>query len=143
MKSIIKTAAFLFLLATTWSCNEQHMMRTLNDAQKLQTNKQLFIGKPLKKLLKEIKPEIKMVLVRESWAEAIGVIIFKFVDREGYKKYNKEGKVPLGVNVMIKEKLEWDKSDKPLADREKWTKEDAKKYGDLTIVDIRVYGENF
>ncbi len=35
----------------------------------------------------------------------------------------------------LKESFEWDRSNKPLAAREKWTKEDAIKYANLTIVD--------
>ena len=38
------------------------MVQTPNDAHKLKINEQQFIHKPLKNLLKEIKPEIKTVL---------------------------------------------------------------------------------
>lgn len=38
------------------------MVQTPNDAHKLKINEQKFIHKPLKNLLKEIKPEIKTVL---------------------------------------------------------------------------------
>jgi len=118
------------------------MMRTVSDAQKLKTNEQLFIGKPLKTLLKEIKPEIKMVFVESKRADgALSYIVFRFVDRQTWQKEYGEGKTPLGIRVFIKEHFEWDKTDKSPAERLSWTKEDAKKYGDLTIVAIRVYGE--
>ena len=143
MRYLFKTIAIIFLLTTNFCCHYQQIMRTVKDAQKLQTNKKSFIGKPLKNLLKEVGPEIKMVFVEPDRADgALSYIMFKFVDREGQKIYNREHKIPLGITVFVKEKFEWDKSNKPLAEREKWTKEDEKKYGNLTVLDIRVYGED-
>lgn len=141
MKFLIITT-LIFLVFGSFSCKSQQIMRTLNDAQKLQSNKRFFIGKPLYTLLKEIAPEIKTALVRESSAENLGAFIFRFVDRENQKKYNKDRKFPLGITVFVKEKLECNPADKPMGEREKWTKKDEKKYGNLTVMDIRVYGEN-
>jgi hypothetical protein len=130
-----------FLATITASCNAQ-IMKQQKDAEKLEDKKELFIGKPLKKLLKEIGPEIKLVFASgDRTNEAASYMIFRFVDREGEKPYNKARKMPIGVRVMIKEKFEWDKTAKPVSEREKWTREDALKYGNLTIVDIRVHGE--
>ena len=61
MKNTIKTFAILFLLIN-YSCKAQQLVQTPNDAYKLKTNEQQFLNKPLKNLLKEIKPEIKFVL---------------------------------------------------------------------------------
>ena len=58
MKNTIKTFAILFLLLS-YSCKAQQMVQTTKDVSKLKTNEQQFINKPLKNLLKEIKPEIK------------------------------------------------------------------------------------
>jgi hypothetical protein len=73
---------------------------------------------------------------------SLGSLVFIFIDSEEYKKYNKEGKVPLGIIVFVKESFEWDKSNKPLDERRNWTNEDADKYGNLTIVDIRISEKN-
>ena len=63
-------------------------MRTVNDAPKIQSNKQAFIGRPLKDLLKEILPQIKMVTIRESSIERLRAFTFKFVDSNEIKSYN-------------------------------------------------------
>ena len=51
MKNLLKVFAFFILITINHSCHaQQQMMRTLNDAQKLKANEQLFINKPLKTL---------------------------------------------------------------------------------------------
>lgn len=60
MKITIRNLSLLMiLLFSIYSCNAQKMMRTINDAKKLQINKNEFVGKPFSKLLGQIKPEIK------------------------------------------------------------------------------------
>jgi hypothetical protein len=59
MKIIIKTFAILVLFISS-SCKAQQMAQTITDVYKLKSNEQQFINKPLKKLLDQIKPEIKM-----------------------------------------------------------------------------------
>lgn len=142
MKSLLRISAFACLLAIYSSCYSQQIMRSVGDAQNLLSKKRLFIGQPLSTLLKEIKPEIKMVFAEGNRADgALSYLVFNFVDREGQKKYTKEGKKSLRITVFLKERFVWSKSDKPVAEGEKWTKEDAKKYGNLTVVDFRVSGE--
>ena len=58
MKNILRTFALLFILSNN-SCKAQQMVQTTKDAYLLKTSEQQFINKPLKNLLKEIKPEIK------------------------------------------------------------------------------------
>ena len=116
------------------------MMRTINDAQKLKTNEKLFIGKPLKEVLKEIKPEIKMVFAEPNRSHgAASFFMFRFIDLEEEKKYNKVGKRPLSVTIFVKEKFHWDKTDLPRSDQLKWTNSDKRKYQNLTVAYIRVY----
>lgn len=57
MKNTIRIITILLLLIN-YSCKAQ-MVQTTKDVYLLKTNEQLFINKPLKILLKEIKPEIK------------------------------------------------------------------------------------
>ena len=132
----------LFLLITAaYNCRSQQLIQVVKDAYKLKENGQLFIDKPLKNLLNEIVPEIKMVFAEGNRAHsALSYFIFRFVDLEGYKKYNCAGKKPLGIRVMIKEPFEWNKSREDII---KWTKEDAEKFGNLTVVYISVYGEAY
>lgn len=137
----MKFFPLIFFLVIT-SCHSKKMMRTLNDAKKLEINQKQFIGKPLKALLEQIKPQIKMVSVRESSAETPGAIIFKFVDSEEIKKYNKQGKYPLGITVFLKEPFYFDAKNKPKGKKLSWTEEDTKKYGNLTVTGIRVFGNN-
>ncbi|HEY0066409.1 MAG TPA: hypothetical protein VGB46_03575, partial [Flavisolibacter sp.] len=85
MNRIIKMLAVAFLATITASCNAQ-IMKQQKDAEKLEDKKELFIDKPLKKLLKEIGPEIKLAFVSGDRADgAASYIIFRFVDREGEK----------------------------------------------------------
>ncbi len=141
MKYLFKISVSIIFTFNT-SCYAQ-LMQTLNDAQKLKENKGSFIGKPLVTLLKEIKPEIKVAFVETDRADgAWSYIMFKFIDSTQFYKYKKGGKAPLGITVFLKEKFEIGKPDKPIAERLSWKKEDEKKYGNLTIADIRVYGEN-
>ena len=83
-------------------------MQTQNDAKKLKANEQLFINKPLKTLLKEIKPEIKMVTATPSKniQSRIGYFIFRFVDTRRYDSSRQKGKYPQQITVFVKEPFE-------------------------------------
>ncbi|PWA11561.1 hypothetical protein [Flavobacterium laiguense] len=70
MKNILKTIAILFLFANN-SCKAKQMVQTTKDVYLLKTNEQQFINKPLKDLLKEIKPEIKT-----AWATLSDPMLF-------------------------------------------------------------------
>ena len=87
MKSTIFFAAFLLGIT---SCNTQRLVLKVNDAKKLEANEDNFIGKPLKKVLSEIKPKIKFVYgnPENTWAGATGwtYFTFYFVDKEEGKK---------------------------------------------------------
>lgn len=61
MKILFKILLSFFLVVTAISCKAQ-LVQTTNDVKKLIENKNLFIGKPLEVLLKEVKPEIKMAI---------------------------------------------------------------------------------
>ena len=57
MKNRLQLFAILFILISS-SCKSQ-MVQNTKDAYLLKENEQKFIDKPLKDLLKEIKPQIK------------------------------------------------------------------------------------
>ena len=58
MKNTLKIIAILFLLMN-YSCKAQQLVQTTKDVYQLKMNNQQFINKPLRELLKEIKPQIK------------------------------------------------------------------------------------
>ena len=141
MTHLFKTT-FIFLLIANYSCYAQQMVKTTNDAKKLELNEKQFIGRPLKTLLKEINPKIERVIGSPGNIERPGYFIFYFIPNKDYNLYRKKNKIPLTVKVYIKEPFEWNRRNKPKNNWLDWTIEDEKKYGDLTIGAIRVYGEN-
>lgn len=137
MKNTFKTLAILFLLVYS-SCKAQQMVQTPNDAHKLKINEQQFLNKPLKYLLNEIKPEIKTAFGTLDFPSYFS---FRFIDSEEIKRRSLENN-SLGLYVYVKEPIEWD-SDKRTKGKEfLWTKEDVEKYGNLTVIRIRVIGKD-
>lgn len=131
---------FLFLFLSS-GCQTQYIMRTLSDAQKIKTNEKKFVGKPLINLLKEIKPKIEMVTANPSPNNRVrlGYFIFRFEDRNTYDSIRTQGKYPLGITVFVKEPFRWDIHERPKGDEFRWTKDDIKRLGNLTIVGITVF----
>lgn len=137
MKNTFKTLAILFLLVYS-SCKAQQMVQTPNDAHKLKINEQQFLNKPLKYLLNEIKPEIKTAFGTLDFPSYFS---FRFIDSEEIKRRSLENN-SLGLYVYVKEPIEWD-SDKRTKGKEfLWTKEDVEKYGNFTVIRIRVIGKD-
>jgi hypothetical protein len=124
------------------SCHAQKMVQKTNDAKKLEINKNQFIGKPLKDLLKEIKPKIETALGSPGTNERPGFFNLYFASKSEYDNDRAQDKFPLTIKVYIKESFEWDRKDKTKDTWLNWTKEDEEKYGDLIIADIKVYNEN-
>ena len=134
MKNLIKTFAVLFLLIT-YSCKAQQMVQTPNDAIKLKINEQQFINKPLKNLLAQIKPEIKMAF---GTLEMPSYFSFRFITSEELKQKVK-GRKLIGLYVYVKEDIkEWNNGTRPKEKEFIWTKEDLEKYGNYTVVRIKV-----
>ena len=141
MKRLINI--FVLTLILTTSCNGQQIMKTLsvNDAKKLKINKERFINKPLKELLLEIHPKIKMVTARSSGGEGAGRFSFRFVDLNQDHKIGEKGKTSLRITVYIKEAFVWDNKKSLDGKKLGWDKEDEKTYGNLTVIGIDVSGE--
>lgn len=133
MKSTLKILAILFILAN-YSCKAQQMIQTPEDTYKLKANEQQFINKPLKNLLKEVKPEIKTVL---ATLDNPSYFTFKFISP---KEINRKiiGRKHISFYVYIKEPFEWDFNKRPKGKEDLWTKEDLGKYGNLTVIRIKV-----
>jgi hypothetical protein len=137
MKNIFKTLAVLFLLVHS-SCKAQQMVQTPNDAHKLKINEQQFLNKPLKHLLTEIKPEIKTA---SGTLDFPSYFSFRFIDSEEIKRRPLENN-SLGLYVYVKEPIEWDFDKRAKGKEFLWTKEDVEKYGNLTVIRIRVIGKD-
>jgi len=135
MKNTIKLFAILIFITTT-SCKAQQMVQVPNDAYKLKTNEQQFINKPLKNLLKEIKPEIKFVLGTVDYPSYFS---FRFITRE---ELNRKDGGALALYVYVKEPLDWKFDERPKDMAYQWTKDDLEKYGGLTVIRIKVIGKD-
>ena len=134
-----------FTLAVT-SCNTQRLVVKVNDAKKLEINKDNFIGKPLKNLLSEIKPTIRFVYgePENTSARTFGetYLVFYFVTKEVAKKRFGAKETPTRITVQFQ--LEPENVRKPILKEglTKWTKNETKAYGDMIVLSIRVTGEN-
>lgn len=137
MKNTFKTLTILFLLVYS-SCKAQQMVQTPNDAHKLKINEQQFLNKPLKYLLNEIKPEIKTAFGTLDFPSYFS---FRFIDSEEIKRRSLENN-SLGLYVYVKEPIEWDFDKRTKGKEFLWTKEDVEKYGNLTVIRIRVIGKD-
>ena len=135
MKKALKIIVAL-LFMTTYSCKAQQMVQTTADVQKLKTNEQQFINKPLKYLLKELKPEIKTAGVTNE--EGYSYFGFNFIPLEERRKGlgSREDKVSL--YIYVNGQVDWDYEKRPKGQELNWTKEDIQKYENLIVQRIKV-----
>ncbi|PWA11560.1 hypothetical protein [Flavobacterium laiguense] len=138
MKNILKIFGILLLLIN-YSCRAQQMVQVPNDTYLLKTNDQQFLNKPLKNLLREIKPNIKSVL---GTVDSPSYFIFRFIDIDEFKSGKAIGKNHLLICVYVKEPLDWNFDKRPKGKEYQWTKEDEEKYGNLTVIRIKVIGKD-
>ena len=116
------------------------MVQIPNDAYNLKTNQQQFLNKPLKNLLKEIKPEIKTAF---GTLDTPSYFSFRFIDAEEFKSGRAVGKNHLGLYVYVKEPIEeWSNGKRPKKIEFQWTKEDLEKYGNYAVIRIKVIGKD-
>ncbi|AYN05057.1 hypothetical protein [Flavobacterium sp. 140616W15] len=137
MKNTIKTFTILFLLINT-NCKAQQMVQTPNDVIKLKINEQQFINKPLKNLLKEIKPEIKTAFGTLNPLGTPSYFSFMFLSPQELKQHVK-GRKHINLFVYVKEPVdEWNLGKRSKEIEFQWRKEDLEKYGNFTVVRIKV-----
>ena len=136
MKNVLHILVSLVFLIN-YSCKAQQVVQTTADVPKLKTNEQQFINKPLKDLLKEIKPEIKT-----GYASNDNPFFFrfKFITHDQQKKKKKEGswEDQVSLYVYVKDPIDWKWEKRPKEIGLSWTKEDAEKYGNLIVIRIKV-----
>jgi outer membrane protein W len=145
----MKQYFYIFFISSLFfvtSCNTERLVTKVQDAKKLEITKESFIGKPLKIVLNQIKPEIEFAYgnPENTSVEAIGGTYFTF-----YFVNKEEGKTRVSVKdtptrITIQFRLEPQNKREPLPKEglKGWTSEETKKYGDMVIIDIRVSGEN-
>ncbi|MDR7208166.1 hypothetical protein [Flavobacterium piscis] len=133
MKNTLKIFALLFILINN-GCKAQ-MVQTTKDVFLLKTNEQQFMNKPLKDLLKELKPEIKA-----AYAINDNPFFFSFRFRTPEEQKKNEGSVEdrVSLYVYVKDPIDWQFEKRPNGKEMVWTKEDAEKYGNLTVIRIKV-----
>ena len=138
MKNILKILAIVFLLMN-YSCMAQQMVQTTKDVYQLKANEQQFINKPLKELLKEIKPVIK----NADASNEVGHQFFSFRFRTLDERKNNEGSYEdkVSLYVYLKDPIDWKYEKRTKGKELLWTKEDAAKYGNLIVVRIKVINQ--
>jgi hypothetical protein len=134
MKTIIKIFA-VFLITITTSCKAQQMVQTTSDLYKLKSNEQQFINKPLKYLLSEIKPNIKIGVGNNE--EGYQFFSFRFISLDEIKQ-KANGRKLISLYAYVKEPIDWDFESRPNGKKHLWTNDDVEKYGNLTVIRIKV-----
>ncbi|MNQ36951.1 hypothetical protein D3C85_504830 [compost metagenome] len=135
MKNSLKLFV-LFIFLINLSCKGQQMVQTTKEVNKLEINEQQFINKPLKYLLKELKPQIKSADATDDFPDYFG-FRFRTLDQRNRNEGSPEDRVSL--YVYVKEPIDWVWEKRQKGNELMWTKEDAEKYGNLTVVRIKVY----
>jgi hypothetical protein len=138
MNKILKILAILFLLLN-YSCKAQQLVQTPSAVYLLKTNEQQFINKPLKNLLKEIKPGIKNAGASND--EGHQYFSFRFRTLEQLKKNEGSYEDKVSLYVYVKEPIAWKWEQRPKGKELEWTKEDIEKYGDLIVIRIKVINQ--
>ncbi|MBG6061034.1 hypothetical protein IWX83_000808 [Flavobacterium sp. CG_9.1] len=128
---------FVVFLLMNFACKAQQMVESTEDVYLLKTNEQKFLNKPLKSLLKEIKPKIK-----SGYANNDNPFFFrfKFITHKQQKMHNSDAsrEDQVSLYVYVKDPIDWKWENRPKSIGLGWTKENAVKYGDLIVVRIKI-----
>ena len=139
MKSFLLTFS-LFLTLLSSGCQAQQLVKTIKDVYLLKNNEQRFLNKPLKNVLKELKPKIK-----SGYASNDNPFFFrfKFITHEQQKmqKSDTSWEDQVSLYVYVKNPIDWKWENRPESIGLAWTKEDAAKYGELIVVRIKVINQ--
>jgi hypothetical protein len=133
----------LLTVCVLTSCFSQQLVKKQADARLIIEQKERFINKPLKDLLKEIKPEIKYAFGTDAGDHGVPAYFrFKFVTKEQSDSLRAKNLSPILIIVYVKENIDWNEP----ALRKKdilftWTEDDFQKYKNYTVIDLRVYND--
>ncbi|MBC7689901.1 MAG: hypothetical protein H7211_17185, partial [Aquabacterium sp.] len=67
---------------------------------------------------------------------------FNFIDANQKDSLMLKNKIPVTIVAYVKENFEWDFHERAKGKGTVWTADDLRKYGSLTIVGFRVYGDS-
>lgn len=139
MNNILKTSAVLYFVL---QCNiySQPLVQNITDIHRLKENEDLFINQPLKKILNEIKPDIKTATVFNS--EMSFLICFRFTTLEQQKK--REGNISDRVSlfVYVKDPILWNWNERTKGKELDRTVNDVLKYSDIIVRNISIVPAN-
>ncbi|MBD0726726.1 hypothetical protein B6A10_16280, partial [Flavobacterium sp. L1I52] len=138
MKNIIRLIIITMIFLNS-SCKSIKMVKTTNDMFLLKEKESEFINKPLKKLLKEIEPKIKTGVGNNEAGHFY--FYFKFISLEERLKNLGKYDDKVSLFVYVKEPIDWVWDKRPKGNEQIWTKEDAKKYGNLIVTRIKVINQ--
>jgi hypothetical protein len=126
------------------SCFTQELVKKQSDAILLIEQKERFINKPLKVLLKEIKPAIKYAYGEDAKDHGMPAYFrFKFVTNEQTDSLLKKGLHPISIRVYVKENnIDWfGRTKRTKKTGTSWTSDDYINYSNFTVINIEIYGE--
>lgn len=130
MKSTFKI--LIILLSTFYQKGySQQLVQNIGDLYRLKENESQFLNKPLKDLLKEIKPEIKVAFAYNDPS----MFDFRFITTEQRRK--KEGN-RVSLFVYVRDLIDWRWDKRPKDKETVWSKEDPEKYGNLIVTHISI-----
>lgn len=131
MKKIITILTIMLLAHTAYS---QQLVQNINDIYRLKDNEVQFINRPLKDLLKEIRPEIKIAFPYDNPT----FFDFRFITSEQLQRDEGTVNENVALFVYVKDFINWKWKDRPKGKEPNWTKEDAEKYGNLIVTRISI-----
>ena len=142
MDYLSKIFIALMLISTTFCYHPKLVQREMH-IQRVVENKELFIGKPLNNLLKEIKPSIKRVTASPSnnVQSSVGYFIFNFINENQKEISRAKNQIPVTMVVYVRENFDWDYQKRKKGKETIWSSANIKKYGKLTVIALRAYGE--
>ncbi len=135
MKKIFQYIMLLLITITLYNCKGFPMVQSTKEMKELKINESKFVDKPLKYLLKEIGTQI-ITGAGNNEDQFFFSFWFTTLEQRSMNQVNYDDKVLLCV--YVKEPIDWEWKKRPKGKERNWTKEDAKKYGNLIVTRIKV-----
>ena len=133
----------LLTICVLSSCFSQQLVKKQADARLIVEQKDRFINKPLKDLLKEIKPEIKYAFGYDAGDHGMPAYFrFMFVTKEQNKALVDKKQYPIVIYVYVKENIDWyGRTKRTKETGQTWTEDDFHNYKDFTVIDLWIYND--
>ena len=133
----------LLTICVLTSCFSQQLVKKQADARLIIEQKERFINKPLKDLLKEIKPEIKNAFGYDAGDHGRPAYFrFKFVTKEQSDSLRAKNLSPIVIYVYVKENIDWyGRTKRTKETGQTWTEDDFHNYKDFTEIDLWIYND--